>query len=525
MYNESVKVHFNNLSILQGKVDNVQYAKILALIAHDYGMLGQFEKAIQYFESSNSICREHNLTSVLADNLMQLGNTYSKLNKEYSFVLPFYAEARALYTNSTFESNKASVDVNEAIYRMGKGEYTYPAKVLPEVLNLFENMGAKNQMSDICASLGDLYKDRADSAFIQDGISLKKSYQLSISYYNRAIELAHEIGAFRKEVEALRNLSTVYERTGELKLALENFKKSVIINDSIYSLANQDELLRNEYTYFQRKRELEVEQERDELARITAAEINKQQQQRNVFAIIGALILVSAIGGYRLIQTRRRAEKQRIEAEFQLVVRDTEMKALRAQMNPHFIFNSLNSISGYIARNDLKLADDYLTKFAKLMRMVLENSEHKQISLADDLKALELYMKLEAMRLPKPLKVHFEVDPEIDQQETLIPPLILQPFVENSIWHGLSKADYEGEIIISIKKEKDMLICSVQDNGVGISTSVQNTAKGNKSMGMKITQARLDALNHAKPSIGSVKMTSLEQGTRVEVVLPLETRF
>src|SRR3569833_882638 len=143
------------------------------------------------------------------------------------------------------------------------------------------------------------------------------------------------------------------------------------------------------------------------------------------------------------------------------------MKALRTQLNPHFIFNSLNSIGDYIARHDKETADIYLSRFARLMRMILENSEYENISLADDLKALELYIQLEALRLGQKLLYHIEVDDDIDPELTLVPPMLLQPFVENSIWHGISPKNGSGCIYIRVKMNAGMVEYTVEDEGIG----------------------------------------------------------
>src|SRR5690606_13954290 len=111
--------------------------------------------------------------------------------------------------------------------------------------------------------------------------------------------------------------------------------------------------------------------------------------------------------------------------------------------------------------------DTYLTKFAKLMRLILENSEHKEVPLADDLQALELYMQLEALRLNNKFEYTIEVDENLDTENTLVPPLLLQPFVENSIWHGIARKEGSGRITVSVKRENDMLKCTVEDDGVG----------------------------------------------------------
>jgi LytS/YehU family sensor histidine kinase len=203
------------------------------------------------------------------------------------------------------------------------------------------------------------------------------------------------------------------------------------------------------------------------------------------------------------------------------------MKALRSQMNPHFIFNSLNSIGDYISKNNLVAADNYLTKFAKVMRMILENSEQKEVSLSDDLKGLELYMQLEAMRLNNKFTYEINVEKTIDQENTMVPPLILQPFVENSIWHGLARKKGAGKIVIDIKREAQMLNCVVEDNGLGRNqmgdSSLANAT--HKSLGMKITKARIDIINKVKKSKAAVELSDLAEGMRVEVKLPFELSF
>ena len=226
-------------------------------------------------------------------------------------------------------------------------------------------------------------------------------------------------------------------------------------------------------------------------------------------------------GFFLFIGYKRRRSAKEIQNELLLKAKisDTEMRALRLQLNPHFIFNSLNSISDYIGKNDIKTADYYLAKFAKLMRGILENSEEKEIPLADELKMLELYMQLESSRLNHKFTFEIKVEQGIDPETTLVPPLILQPFVENSIWHGLAQKDGAGKIIIEVTKENAMLNCIVEDDGIGRKNA--STSNG-KSYGMKITKDRIELLNKFKNTNASVNLIDLEKGTRVEVKLPFE---
>jgi len=242
------------------------------------------------------------------------------------------------------------------------------------------------------------------------------------------------------------------------------------------------------------------------------------------------IVLLGTVVYFILYKRKRDAVALQKEAEFNTGVAETEMKALRSQMNPHFIFNSLNSIGDYMAKNNVQEADRYLGKFAKLMRMILENSGQKDVPLADDLKALEMYMQLEALRMNNKFTYEIKVDDDIDKDITLIPPLILQPFAENSIWHGIAQKEGTGKFLIHIKKENEGVInCIVEDDGIGRkkSAAVKTTAprQDKTSLGMKITQARIDILNKIKNTKAAIQLCDLEQGMRVEIRLPLSTSF
>ena len=212
------------------------------------------------------------------------------------------------------------------------------------------------------------------------------------------------------------------------------------------------------------------------------------------------------------------------EADFRTKVAETELIALRSQMNPHFIFNSLNSIGDYIAKNDSDSAIDYLVKFSKLIRAILENSNKKWILLEEDLELMKLYVQLEALRLKDKLSFTIKIDEAVAIENVLIPSLLLQPFIENSIWHGIAKKKGEGSLLIEVKKENDVLVCIVEDDGVGRSLSA-NSKRKTIAMGVKITKNRLDIISQLKKGKVSVKMIDKEQGLRVEIRLPLEMQY
>ena len=206
-----------------------------------------------------------------------------------------------------------------------------------------------------------------------------------------------------------------------------------------------------------------------------------------------------------------------------------KLQTLLGQMRPHFIFNTLNSINNYIISNEAKSASKYLSKFSSLIRKILEHSQYEQISLAEELEALELYLHIEAMRLRHKFAYTIDVGKDIDIFETKVPSLILQPFVENSIWHGIQPLDKKGVIKIKISKKGSTLAVDIIDNGIGREKAIK-LSKGKspdkKSLGTKITRERLELLAkklNREAMIEYIDLYAKEEsiGTKVKISLPI----
>ncbi len=229
-----------------------------------------------------------------------------------------------------------------------------------------------------------------------------------------------------------------------------------------------------------------------------------------------------------LLQTQ---QLKQIAAEFENKIAETEMIALRAQMNPHFIFNCLNSIKLYTLENDAQTASEYLTKFSQLIRLVLENSRSEKVTLQKELETLKLYIELEAMRFKNKVNYQINVVPHIDQQYIEIPPLLLQPYVENAIWHGLMHKQEGGNISIDIYQPSEHLLhIEINDDGIGREMAKRHKSKSatrQKSFGLKMTSERLDAINHIYQTKTEVKIVDLVDadnnaaGTKVIIEIPL----
>lgn len=211
------------------------------------------------------------------------------------------------------------------------------------------------------------------------------------------------------------------------------------------------------------------------------------------------LVTLGILIGWYLLDARIKSIKR--TAQLQQDLSQSEAKALKAQMNPHFLFNSLNAIDNYILNNDPAKASDYLSKFSKLIRKILDNSDVPSITLEEEIDILKLYIKMEQMRFSDQFDTNINVEGDINPSEIVIPPLIIQPYVENAIWHGLIHLQKKGALDISFSIKDDALLCEIEDNGIGRKRARQNKSKSatkRKSHGMKIAQERLRLFNDTK---------------------------
>lgn len=251
-------------------------------------------------------------------------------------------------------------------------------------------------------------------------------------------------------------------------------------------------------------------------------------QRKEFWAFCAAILLLLFYLGYRYRLSQLK-EKQNLLIAFNKQLAETEMKALRAQMNPHFLFNVLNAIKLNVQKNEQENAIDFITDFSKLIRAVLQNSGKQRISLAEELQTLDLYIKIERKRFSTSFDYEFTTDENIDIEQITIPPMLLQPYVENAIWHGiLHKSEGHGTIKVNTYKKDNSIIVEITDNGIGREKANQlklKSAQRNKSMGMQITQDRMAISNMVSNDHIEVEIFDLygesgqSEGTRVVITL------
>jgi hypothetical protein len=230
-----------------------------------------------------------------------------------------------------------------------------------------------------------------------------------------------------------------------------------------------------------------------------------------------------------LLEQRKNSEQQREEKlrlEFEQKFSESELKALRSQINPHFIFNVLNTIESFTLESNTTAASDMIQKFSRLTRLVLENSLHLVVPIEKDLQALKLYIELEQIRYQNKFTVEFDVNREIFEENYFIPPMIIQPYVENAILHGLRNLPETGNLRLAVFRQAAYLKITVEDNGIGRAKSgllKEDNVIQRTSIGMSVTQDRISIFNNlSHHNKASVYIHDLEKGTRVELLFPAE---
>lgn len=240
---------------------------------------------------------------------------------------------------------------------------------------------------------------------------------------------------------------------------------------------------------------------------------------------VAALALVTLI----TLIVRLRIRAIRRESAFREKIAETEMQALRAQMNPHFIFNSLTSIENFIMLNERRLASDYLSKFARLIRMILNSSRNELVPLSKDLEALRLYVDLEQLRFGNKFSYRTEIDPVLLEEDYRVPSLLIQPYVENAIVHGIGYSDRK-DLLVCVRAfaEEKHIHFVIRDNGIGrrqAEEANQLNRPHHKSVGLGITEDRIHIFSRQQQSVGSVRITDLfddeglAAGTQVDVII------
>lgn len=496
-------------------------------LAYIYRSAGDYETALDYLRQS--LQQAHN-QGIQWNMYRSMGTVFFNLknyDSSYYYFQKMYAIDKLLASAIVGMGKISSLRIehDKALREFQKGLITY------------RETGNLHGKSEVLAEIGKTYAEM-------------KQNMSALHYAKESLSIATQLNAKDIIQDNYEIHWNVYEALEQKDSAYFYYRKFVILKDSL-------EGGRLKLQHLQKLALYKVEtKEEQQLARIDLLnkdnQVKQQQLQKEslmkkvLTGSLAVLVLLSIII-LRNIALKRKNEKhrrelaenelkiqklqsERIKAELLQQKAELEMQALRAQMNPHFIFNSLNSINSFIFKNKRTEATEYLTKFSRLIRMILHSSASSTVSLAEDLAALQLYMELESLRVEQKFDFKIEYDPNVDPDFIHVPPMLLQPYVENAIWHGLMLKKEKGNLWVNISHEASFLICTVTDNGIGRKKAGEFkslSANEHKSMGMGITAGRIALLHQQKQLESSVQITDLvfpdgsPGGTEVVIKIPV----
>lgn len=421
-------------------------------------------------------------------------------------------------------------EVYNRVYWVSTGECYYLQKDYRRALENFQlGLSAHQKLNDrneIMRTLLDLGKTY---------LALQNNPE-ALKYGKEGLSIALQTKAKQYIREGYLILSTVHDRMHRVDSANLYFRKYISAKDEVLS----DQAKGKFAAYNYEKKIALINKEKE----IQQSKLEKESVIRR--SLIAGIIVLSLLGfiTFRNIILRRKNEKLRLEheleihrfesdktkTELQQQAVELKMQALRAQMNPHFIFNSLNSINRFILQNNRAQASGYLAKFSRLVRMILQNSQATLITLESELDALKLYLDLEALRFEHHFDYKISIPKDMEAGILKVPPLIIQPFVENAIWHGLMHKEEKGHLEIILTQENDYLIFKITDDGVGRKKAALldiNKNDQHRSMGLKITTDRIAALKRFNKNECAITINDLVHpngdaaGTEVIIKIPL----
>jgi len=494
-------------------------------IGNLYTELVQYPQALDYSKKALALFKSVDSKVGISGALGSLGEIYCETHK-YNEGIEYYRQAAVIDKELGQKLGLAQDIANIGHAYLGLQKYGEALGALQEAFALEKVLGYKSGMANCLSSIAGIYINSPDSFMNRLGYRGNKRYAIAEKTSKEALVLANDINAIVDQEFALEMLTTVYAKEKDFANAYKYYRQKIVLEDSLVGDEKRKEITRREIQYQYDKKEDSLRAVQDKKDALSLAEIRRQKLIRNY--TIG---IVATAGAFAFLMTVSYNRRKKLIAEKR--VSELEMNALHLQMNPHFIFNCMHSINKYMIDNEGKLASEYLVRFSNLMRLTLENSREREVSLSRDLSALELYMQLEALRFKNKFQYRIEVDPGIDRENTLIPPMLLQPFVENSIMHGISNKE-GGSIKISVGREGNRIRCVVEDNGAGRQHSVKlKVAQEVKreSLGIKITQERLQIIDKIKKVKTGIFITDLADidkdlsGLRIELLLPFENAF
>ncbi|ASO05763.1 sensor histidine kinase YpdA [Arenibacter algicola] len=502
-----------------------QRVELYETLGDAYVGLGDVDKAVAFYGEGLKIADKNQIAPKTIDLNSKIATAYAKGNR--------LQEANAYFNNSlelsSGQAPQRAVQEKEKVadFYNKKNQFGQEIQLRKKSLEDLKKI-PKSEVADGLSIENDSISAQRINYKIANAYIAQDKYDEAIPYLEESIKDADVDDDLLVRKDATRKLSEVYKYKGDYTKALETYQEYVAVVDTLYVRKEQEiaraarfnrELAAKQSRISGLEQERELTQSKYSLALTEQQLVAESIKRQNwiIYSLIFGMLLMGLV-----VYFFYRSNKQQKLANNLLA-----LKSLRSQMNPHFIFNALNSVNNFIAKSDERSANRYLSDFSTLMRAVLENSDEDFIPLSKELELLELYTKLEHSRFSDKFDYAIIVDEDIDIDAFQIPPMLLQPYIENAIWHGLRYREDKGFLKIELKqKDKFALEISITDNGIGRKNSAalktQNQKK-QKSKGMGNIKKRIEILNDMYKDKVDVFISDLEtNGTGTKVLFTIK---
>ena len=503
-----------------------QKVELYEYLGDAYVGLGMIDKAVEFYGQGLTIAEKNQIAPKVTDLNSKIADAYVKDNRSI--------EAEGYYSNSLqlakSQAPQRSIQEKEKVadFYNKKNRFDDEIQMRKQSLNELKELPSETKVSIDKSVSPDSITSQRINYKIANAYIAKDSYDEAIPYLQKSIVEADSDDDLVIQKDATRKLSEVYEYKGEFNKALKTYQDYVAVVDTLYIRKEQEisraarlnrEIAAKQSRISGLEQERELSQSKYDLA-ITGQQLQEESNKRKNW-VIYSLLFGMLLTGLAAFFFYRSNQQQKFANNL------LALKSLRSQMNPHFIFNALNSVNSYIAKSDERSANRYLSDFSTLMRAVLENSEEDFIPLSKELELLRLYVKLEHSRFPDKFDYSINVDETIDIESYQIPPMLLQPYIENAIWHGLRYKEEKGNLRIHFETlNKDSIRITVEDDGIGRKKSAalktQNQKK-QKSKGMGNIGKRIAILNEMYKDKVDVHISDLSNdGNGTKVIFTLK---
>ena len=516
---DALKSILEAINFANGAQDDLLEINCRYTLARFYVQDQQNDRALNEYQIILELEKERGSQRGIAEANQYIADTYLDQDQTDKAMLN-YAQAAQIADEVKDPELKTKVLEKQAnAYRRSR-LYEEELQVRQQSLQLSDSLNIQGAVADNNLSIGEVYME-------------KKELDNAVTYIERSVELSEINKDFKRKGKALKKLSDVYGQKGDYARALDYYKEYTQAADSAFGrrekqLEDNLALVANVSRNMQRIDMLEKDYELTKKAlsvvekekALSSRELVVQKRISYILVLVIVALLISTLLIYRSSLQKRKANMM------------LALRSLRTQMNPHFIFNSLNSVNSYIATNNERLANKYLSEFSRLMRMVMENSKHDFVSLDSEVEVLKLYLKLEHTRFEDKFDYNFTVDESLNLHQYLVPPMLIQPYIENAVWHGLRYKKEKGWLEVSLKATaQNSLLVTITDDGIGRKQSQTIKTRHQKekvSTGMKNTNSRLKIIKDVYGIDVQVNINDKDantgEGTIVELNIPLKVQ-